>query len=135
MYLLDTNVLGRLVQREPPTHLLERLAQLSRSDAYTSSVNYAELIYGLVKGGKGPSYFLRLERLVANIPILSFDAHCAEIYGRLRSALEAKGVSLPPSDLMIAAVALGNGLILVTANERHFVPIADLQVENWLREP
>jgi tRNA(fMet)-specific endonuclease VapC len=36
------------------------------------------------------------------------------------------------ADIMIAAVALSNNLILVTNNEKHFNRIPDLNIENWL---
>jgi predicted nucleic acid-binding protein len=33
---------------------------------------------------------------------------------------------------MIAATALVHNLTLVTRNERHFVPVTGLRVQNWL---
>jgi len=36
-----------------------------------------------------------------------------------------------PHDLMIAAIALANGLILVTNNLREFERIPNLSCENW----
>ena len=38
---------------------------------------------------------------------------------------------LVPNDLMIAAIALVNQLILVTHNTREFARVAGLQLEDW----
>ena len=133
MYLLDTNILSSLLKVDPPGHLVERFSSLPRRDLYMSSVNHGELLYGLLKTGKGRAYFLRMERLLDRVQILSFDLHCSWIYGQLRTGIERKGTPVAVLDLMIASVALENGLTIVTDNERHFRPIPDLAVENWLR--
>jgi len=33
--------------------------------------------------------------------------------------------------MLIAGIALDNGLVLVTGNEKHFQRIKSLEVENW----
>lgn len=133
MYLLDTDILSSLVKPAPPTDLLDHLATLGKHDLYTSSINLGELLYGLLRLRKGAAYFRRLERLRERITVVSFDSRCADVYAQLRVDLERKGVPLPDLDLMIASVALENGLTLVTGNERHFLRIPELNVENWLR--
>ncbi len=134
MYLLDTNILSPLLTPAPPDLLLNRLANIRKEDLYTSAINRGELLYGLLKARKGRSFFVRMERLLDRVQTLSFDLHCANIYGQLRSDLERKGMMLPDLDLMIACVALENRLILVTRNEKHFLRIPQLTVENWFRE-
>jgi tRNA(fMet)-specific endonuclease VapC len=57
----------------------------------------------------------------------------AEIYGPLRSELEAKGKRLDEPDLRIASISLARRLILVTGNVRHFGRVPGLAVEDWLR--
>ncbi len=133
MYLLDTDVLSHLVKAAPPAALLERFSHLRKQDLYTSSVNQGELLYGLFRLRKGRTYFQRAERLWQRLCLLSFDSYSAEIYGQLRAELERRGTPLPDVDLMIASVALGNALILVTGNVRHFSRVPNLQIENWLR--
>ena len=67
--------------------------------------------------------------------------NCATFGGTTRTALwlvikmradtETKGKTLPFVDGQIAAIAIANGLILVTRNSKDFAGIASLQLENW----
>ncbi len=134
MHLLDTNILSPLLQPTPPVDLVDHVNSIRKQDLYTSSINRGELLYGLLRLRKGTRYFLRYERLWDRIQVLSFDSHCADLYGRLRAELERKGTPVPELDLMIACVVLGNELVLVTADERHFLRIPGLKLENWLRK-
>ena len=54
----------------------------------------------------------------------------AAVYGQLRAKQEAKGKSLGPLDLQVAAHAIALGAILVT-NDRAFGNVPDLIGENW----
>ena len=36
-------------------------------------------------------------------------------------------------DIMIASIALGNGLTVVSANIKHFFRVPDLKSENWFQ--
>jgi tRNA(fMet)-specific endonuclease VapC len=51
----------------------------------------------------------------------------AELYSELRQS----GNPLDDIDLLIAGVAIENGLIMVTNNENHFGRIPGLKIENW----
>jgi tRNA(fMet)-specific endonuclease VapC len=60
--------------------------------------------------------------------IVRFDARAAEEFDRLRKRHRRLGAS----DLKIAAIALVNGALLLTANLRDFRQVPGLRVENWL---
>ncbi len=60
----------------------------------------------------------------------AFDDQAAEVYGRIRAQLSSQGTSIGPNDLMIAAIALAQGLILVTHNTREFSRVTGLAVDN-----
>ena len=49
----------------------------------------------------------------------------------IRHELEEIGAVIGPHDLQIAAIALQNGLILVTHNTREFGRIPNLKLEDW----
>lgn len=51
----------------------------------------------------------------------------ADIYAQLRLL----GTPVDDIDLLIAGVAVANGLILVTHNSKHFDRIDGLQTEDW----
>jgi tRNA(fMet)-specific endonuclease VapC len=67
-----------------------------------------------------------------NLTVLPFDEDAAKVYGELRAELERAGTPIGDAGVRIAAIALANGLIVVTANVRHFQRVSGLPVENWL---
>jgi tRNA(fMet)-specific endonuclease VapC len=56
------------------------------------------------------------------------------VYGRVRAALERRGIIIGPYDLQIAAHALSLDLVLVSDNVREFRRVEGLKVENWRRQ-
>lgn len=57
-----------------------------------------------------------------------------EHYGQIRAALQRKGEPIGNNDLWLAAHARAEAWILVTNNEREFLRVEGLQVENWVGE-
>jgi tRNA(fMet)-specific endonuclease VapC len=62
---------------------------------------------------------------------LPFDDSAAEEYGRLRAQLAGLGTPIGPNDLMIASIALANGLTLITHNRTEFSRVPNLMIEDW----
>jgi hypothetical protein len=60
-----------------------------------------------------------------------FDDPAADQYGTIRAALASAGTPIGPNDLLIAAIALANGLTLVTLNTTEFSRIPGLTIEDW----
>jgi len=59
------------------------------------------------------------------------DDAAAERCGEIRAALSRQGTPIGPYDLQIAAIALSNGLTVVTANRAEFSRVEGLSVETW----
>ncbi len=59
----------------------------------------------------------------------------AVIYGRIRAHLENLGTPIGPNDLIIASIAIAEGLILVTHNTSEFGRVPGLQIEDWQAAP
>lgn len=132
MYCFDTDVLSAVLRKEPPLRLIRRLAQVPADEQFITSITLGELLYGASKRGS-LDLAQRVRVLVLRAAaVLPFDAAAAEIYGPLRSSLEAMGRRLDEPDLRIASIALSRRLTLVTGNVRHFSRVPDLRVENWL---
>jgi len=132
MYCFDTDVLSAVMRRDPPLHLVRRLAQVPSEHQFTTAVTLGELLYGAAKRGS-PELAGRVRTLITRAAaVLPFDAAAAEVYGALRAALEAQGRRLDEPDLRIASIALSRRLTLVTGNVRHFARVPELSVENWL---
>lgn len=134
MYCFDTDVLSAVLRRDPPLHLIRRLARLPATDQATTTINLGELLYGAAKRGSERLAHRAREVISTAAVVLPFDADAAEVYGPLRAQLERDGRRLDEPDLRIASIALSRGLIVVTGNVRHFARVPGLEVENWLAE-
>jgi tRNA(fMet)-specific endonuclease VapC len=74
-----------------------------------------------------------LAQLLGVLDVLSISRKVGDLYGAIRADLERRGQTIGHNDLWIAAHAKASNLVLVTANEREFVRVPDLTVENWAR--
>jgi len=129
-HLLDTNILSDLI-RMPQGRVARKIRRQGEGTVCTSVIVAAEIRYGCAKK-KSSRLTAQAEAILAAIPILPFEPPMDAVYGRIRHDLEASGQSIGPNDLLIAAHALNNRLILVTANDCEFSRVKDLAVENWL---
>jgi len=73
------------------------------------------------------------EFLVVPFEILQYDEEASKHYGLIRAQLEAQGNIIGSLDMLIAAHALSEKLVLITDNEKEFKRIETLKVENWVK--
>jgi tRNA(fMet)-specific endonuclease VapC len=130
-YLLDTNILSELI-KNPSGRVANKIIELDDSSFCTSIIIACELRYGAKKKNSAP-LTQRIESLLSNILILPLEDNIDSYYADLRATLEKKGDLIGSNDMLIAAHALALNLILVTANERGFLRVPHLKVENWLQ--
>lgn len=131
-YLLDTKVVSSLV-RDPHGPVAEHIRRLGNVELCTSIVVAAEMRYGATRRGS-VRLWEQVEAVLGALEVLPFEAPADAVYGRLRFGLEQGGQPIGGNDLLIAAQAVALGCTLVTDNEREFLRIAELSVENWLRD-
>jgi tRNA(fMet)-specific endonuclease VapC len=91
------------------------------------------VLYGAAKSRTPADALAKLRELTSLMPALALPETAAENYGRVRAQLESKGALIGNNDLWIASHALASNLILVTNNEKEFVRVAGLKIENWSR--
>ncbi len=131
-YLLDTNSWIAYL-RQTSAGLLQKMQQAAPTDIRLCSVVLAELYFG---AHHSPASYQAhnlglVQRLRQQFVCLPFDDAAAEEYGRVRADLTAKGNLIGPNDLLIAASALGHGLVLVTHNTAEFSRVKGLLLEDW----
>jgi len=68
---------------------------------------------------------------LASVTILPFNTAEAEQAAQIRAILKTQGQPIGAYDVLIAAIALQYGLLMVTANQREFERVPNLQTENW----
>jgi tRNA(fMet)-specific endonuclease VapC len=132
LYALDTNACIELLRGRSPA-LGQRMAELLPSQVAVPSLVYAELLLGAALSANPLANRRLVDRLVAPLVMLDFDARAAAAYAAARAALQARGLPIGPNDLIIAATAIANQAVLVSANTREFERVPGLQVEDWTR--
>jgi tRNA(fMet)-specific endonuclease VapC len=129
-YMLDTDMCIYIIKKKPP-RVIESLKKLDLGDVFLSVITHAELEYGVEKSAQRDKNKIALTGFLSPFEILPFSQKAAVTFGEIRSTLEKKGQIIGPYDLLIAAHALSENMILVTNNVKEFVRIPNLQVENW----
>ena len=75
-----------------------------------------------------------LIKFIIPLEVIYFDYNAAIKYGLIHTDLEKRGIPIGPLDTMIAAHCVSQGLTLITNNEKEFVRVPGLKVENWVEE-
>ncbi len=129
-YMLDTNICIYVIKRRPP-EMQERFDRLAE-ELSISTITLGEMYYGAEKSGRQIANRRAIEDFSARLEILPFSAGAAIHYGQVRTELERIGRPSGPHDMLIAAHARSEGLIVVTNNLREFERVPGLRVENWV---
>ena len=129
-YMLDTNTCIYIIKRKPPK-VIERFKQTDISQIGISSITLSELLYGVSKSSKPEQNQIALSQFVAPLEILPYDDGAAQCYGDLRAGLEKQGIPIGSLDMLIAAHAISLNSVLITNNEKEFIRIPNLKIDNW----
>ena len=130
-YLLDTNILSDLV-RNPQGLVAQKIAAAGEDNICTSIIVASELRFGAHKLGSA-RLTTQLRAILSAIEVLPLEEPADQRYGELRANLEKRGATIGPNDMLIAAHALMQDCVVVTANIREFSRVHGLRVENWLQ--
>jgi len=138
-YLLDTDHISFLQKQHGPEYaaLIARMAKHSPTDFALSVVSFHEQVIGghaLLNRAPTSAHLIRGYALLLEIfqsyktgPVLPFDAIAATTFDGLLS----QKFRVASMDLRIAAIALSQGLTLLTRNVRDFGRVPGLITEDW----
>ncbi|WP_321496047.1 type II toxin-antitoxin system VapC family toxin [uncultured Desulfobacter sp.] len=129
-YLIDTNICIYIMNQRPP-EVIQKFKNHEIGQIAISSITVSELNYGVAKSQNKKQNAKRLEEFLTPFNILPYDEVASRYYGIIRSELESQGKVIGPLDMLIAAHAISEKLILVTNNEKEFQRIKSLKIENW----
>ena len=132
-YLLDTNICIYIINKRP-LHVLEKFKQFPLGIIGISSITLAELQFGVQKSTDPIKNSKALNQFIIPLEIMDFNHDASIEYGLIRAYLEKKGTPIGPLDTLIGAHAKSLGLTVVTNNEKEFLRISGLKVENWVRK-
>ena len=122
--MLDSSFLIDLLRGDERASAIAR--SLDDEPVSISSIVRFEVFQGLsVKHRK------RLERDLASLATIAFDADQADLAASIADRLYRKGEPIDPEDCMIAAAAISTGKPLLTRNDKHFSRIPQLRIETY----
>ena len=130
IYLLDTNTSIRYINGRSP-QIRQKLPTIPRAEVGVSIITKAGLFYGSAKSQTPARSRQRQLEFLQTVQTAYFDETAALSYGAIRAHLDAAGTPIGENDLLIAATALAQGLIVVTHNTREFGRVPGLQLEDW----
>lgn len=132
-YMLDTNICIYAMKNKPE-NVLQRLKRELNSGVCISSITLAELEYGMKHSSNPAKNEQALLRFLIPFSVLPFGAAAASEYGAIRTHLQNRGTPIGSLDMLIAAHAKAENMILVTNNVREFERVPDLEIENWAEQ-
>ena len=131
-YMLDTDICIYLAKDRYP-QVTARFERLHADQPIMSVITYGELHHGANNSSDRSRSLSRLVNLIQEIPVEGLTASAAEAYGRIRVTLQKQGQMIGSNDLWIAAHAMSLGVTLATNNDREFLRVMGLSVENWTK--
>ena len=129
-YLLDTNIVIYTIKNKP--EIVRAAFNKHHGQMAITSVTLMELIFGAEKSSNPERNLKTIEGFAARLEVLPYEYSAAVHTGQIRAELAKAGKPIGPYDQMIAGHARSLGLILVTNNEKEFVRVNGLRIENWI---
>ena len=134
-HLLDTSVYSQPIRKTPVQTALDRWEAVGDTAVISSVICEAEVLFGIRKEKRRNNDTKIGERydalLKGKCDLLPVDQSVAEIYAEMRDDLQSRGKKVAHMDLLIAATAKANNLIVATLNVKDFEIMNGLTVEDW----
>ncbi len=128
MKCLDTDFIVDVLRGRPAAH--RKLGELENEQLAFTTITLFELLFGAKISSRKTENLAEVEKLIARLDLLVFDARAAAIASTVHAELrEENRIKFP--DLFIGSIALANNLKLVTRNKKDFSKINGLELENW----
>ena len=129
-YLLDTNICVFFLRGK--LNLDEIIKQKGRQNCFISEITVLELRYGAENSIDVEKSNKAVDLFVNGLSIIPIST-CFKIYGVEKTRLRKIGRLMTDEfDFLIGLTAIANKLTLVTDNEKDFVNLTALQIENWI---
>ena len=129
-YVLDTNIISALLRYE--NKIVKYTAQNAALNAefLLCPIVFYETLRGLLHRD-AKKQLQRFLNYAATLTWDDFNQADWEKAAESWAALRGQGLQVGDADLLIGVYALQRQAIVVTANEKHFIPLG-VQTENWL---
>jgi toxin FitB len=135
--VLDTNVLSELMRSEPAAAVFAWVAAQPRATLYTTSINKAEILYGIAtlpEGRRRASLAAAAEAMFTDDfagRVLPFDEAAAVLYAEIVASRRRDGRPMEAFDAQIAATARAADAELATCDTRGFAGCGVTLINPW----
>ena len=137
MIVLDTNIISELMRREPNHAVVAWVAAQPRGALYTTSINEAELLYGISvmpegrrrSGLAAGAAALFAEEFAGRV--LPFNGAAARRYAEIVTVRRQAGKPIEGFDALIAATALVAGAAVATRDVGGFEGCGLTLINPW----
>lgn len=129
-YMLDTNVCIDYM-RGTDQGIKNRILACKEDELCISSITLSELLYGVNRSSNPVKNRNALYKLLVKIEVIDYGTEAGEYYGIIRNELVRRGMVIGALDMLIAAHAMSNKLVLITHNTAEFGRISGLEIEDW----
>lgn len=131
-YLLDTDTLIYWLKGDK--NIEKNALNFGFENLGYSIISHAELYFGAYNSAQKDKNLQAIQIVNQKLALVNFNAEAAQLFGMTKADLKQQGNIILDADIMIAAIALSHKLVLVTNNEKHFIRIPDLRIENWVKQ-
>ncbi len=131
-YLLDTCVLSDFVRSNSNT--IQKIKSLSPNNFCLSAITIMEMQYSILRlhsSKKAIAVKTVTDEFINSVTVWDFTNSTAIVAANIRMLLNDIGELIGAYDILIAATAIDQELILVGSNIREFRKIKGLRIENW----
>jgi predicted nucleic acid-binding protein len=135
--ILDTNVLSELMRSQPAAAVFAWVAAQKRAGLYTTSVNKAEILYGIAalpEGRRRAALATAAEAMFIDDfagRVVPFDEEAAVHYAEIVAARRREGRPIEAFDAQIAATARVAGADLATRDVADFAGCGLTLLDPW----
>ncbi|MEB3881900.1 type II toxin-antitoxin system VapC family toxin [Lyngbya sp. CCY1209] len=146
MYLLDTNSCSRIIQGDAT--VINRIVEVGESQVSTCVIVQAELLYMAYNSEQKARNLARVKSFLQDIVIYFIDEETADIYAQFKAEIldhfgpkekkkrrktRIENLGIGENDLWIAAIALRNGLTIVSGDSdfQRMQAVKELSLESW----
>jgi tRNA(fMet)-specific endonuclease VapC len=127
-YLVDTDVIINYFHNQKDASFL--FEKIKNKPINISVVTLIEIEYGITKSSNPEKRRKEFQAFIDyfSIKIIPIDSKIGIEFIKIKTELEKKKAPLADFDLLIAATAKTNNLMLVTKNQKHFKRVKDLMI-------
>ena len=127
---LDTNIITAFLKND--LNVLTKVSEyLDAFDCLSINIiSYYEILRGLIDLGNRKK-LKEFDEFIEENELISIRKGTIQKAAEIYAYLKKRGNLIEDADILIAAIALVENLVLVTDNVRHFERVDGLQIENW----